>query len=71
MRRDIAARVNDLMLEYSAKLNETVALLRESCSEDEFQVYRKGIGYVMGYMFTEIMTPIYNEHPDLKPPALR
>ena len=58
------------MLEYSAKLDQTVALLREHCSNEEFQMYRRGIGHVMGYMFTEIMTPIYEEHPDLKPPSL-
>lgn len=70
MRKDIAAQVNALMLEYSAKLDQTVSLLREHCSDEEFQAYRRGIGRVMGYMFTEIMTPIYDEHPDLRPPSL-
>ncbi len=66
----IAKEVSNLMLEYSAKLNQSVALVQNHCTEEEFEKYRTAIGIVMGYMFTEIMRPLYDEHPALTPPSL-
>ena len=45
-------------------LDAQLRILKTQCAEEEFQVYLCGFGYVLGYMFTEIMTPIYAEHPD-------
>jgi len=36
-------------------------MLKTQCADEEFQVYLRGFGDVLGYMFTEIMTPIYAE----------
>lgn len=66
----IAKQISDLMLEYSAKLNQSVALAQQHCAEEEFEKYRAAVGMVMGLMFTEIMGPIYEEHPALMPASL-
>ena len=70
MNRTVAEETSRLMLRVSAKLNEQVAILKVQCPEEEFQRYRRGFGQVLGYMLTEIMNPIYAEHPDLKPEQL-
>lgn len=71
MRKDVAAKISSLMLTYGAKLDETVELVQGNCSEEEFKQYRSAVGKVMGFMLTEIMNPIYSEHPELKPTQLK
>lgn len=51
-------------------VNRNLIEIREKCSEEEFIKYRKGTGYVMGYLQTEFMNPIYEEHPELMPKEL-
>ena len=70
MNREVAARINELMLEYGARLDESVRLVRDSCSEAEFESYRAAVGQIMGTMLLDVMNPIYREHPDLKPHEL-
>jgi len=70
MDRTLAEQTSLLMLKVSAQLDAQLATLKAQCSDEEFQQYRRGFGYVLGYMLTEIMNPIYLEHPDLKPEQL-
>jgi hypothetical protein len=66
----IAKSISDLMVEYGAKLDESITLIHKNCSEDEFIYYRNAIRKIMGYMLREIMNKIYQEHPSLKPDEL-
>jgi hypothetical protein len=70
MRQDIASQAVDLMLEYGRKLDELLILIQRNCSDEEFKRYRKAIGYIMGYMLTAVMNPIFEEHPELRPEEL-
>jgi hypothetical protein len=70
MNKILAEQTSLLLLMVSAKLDAQLAELKAQCSEEEFQRYLRGFGYVLGYMFTEITTLIYAEHPDLKPEQL-
>jgi hypothetical protein len=65
-----AKKVSDLMLEYGAKLDALAGELQSQLSEEEFNVYRRATGRVMGAMFLEVMKPLYAAHPGLKPPEL-
>lgn len=58
------------MLKLSSMLDSQLVKITEQCSEEQVVAYRRGFGYVMGYMLTEIMNPIYAEHPELKPKHL-
>jgi hypothetical protein len=66
----LARQVSNLMLELGAKLDASVAEMQYQLPEDEFAKYRRAIGEVMGAMLLDIMTPIYQQHPQLKPPQL-
>jgi hypothetical protein len=71
MDKPIAQQISTLMLEYGAKLDESVNLVRAHGSDEDFKKYREAVGRILGYMLLDIMNPLYEEHPDLKPPDLK
>lgn len=71
MKKEIASQINKLMLDYSAKLSESLRLVKENCSEDEYVKYRETVAKLMGDMLLDVMNPIYAEHPELKPDQLK
>lgn len=66
----VAKEVSQLMIEYGAKLDASVALVKQKCSAEEFEAYRKAVGKIMGYMLLDVMNPLYEKYPDLKPAEL-
>ena len=69
--KKIAKEVSDLMLSIGDKLDGSVALVKEECDQEDFKKYRLAVGKVLGEMLLEIMNPIYDEHPDIKPVELK
>lgn len=65
--KNIAKRMLNLMDAISIQVNESIREIQEQCTEEEFRAYRRGAGRVMGYAYTDVMVPIFEEHPDLKP----
>lgn len=70
MKKDIAEKISALMLEYGEKLDNSVKLVMDTSSTEEFEAYRNAVGQIMGTMLVDIMNPLYREYPDLKPPEL-
>jgi hypothetical protein len=48
-------------------MNDFLYELRESCKEEEYIEYRRGIGGIMAEIYIRIREPIYKLHPDLDP----
>jgi hypothetical protein len=48
MEKAVARQISELMLEYYAKLDASVQLVRDRCSEEEFKKYRGAIGLIYG-----------------------
>lgn len=71
MQREIASEILALMMEYSGKFDRSLSHVMNTCSNEEFLKYRKAVGWILGTMFVDIMTPIFKEHPDLEPESLR
>jgi hypothetical protein len=69
MKRENAQHINDLMLEYAAKLNSSLQFIKDNDSNEEFQKYRLAVGELLGKAL-DIMNVIYSEHPDMKPKEL-
>jgi hypothetical protein len=71
MKRDVAERVNLLMIQHNAEVNSLLWLIKNKgcCGEAEYVAYRRAVGNVMGSNF-DIMNAIYEEHPELKPEGL-
>jgi hypothetical protein len=70
MKKETAKQINQVMLEHSQELDESVRLVLETCTTEEFEAYRDAVGQIMGTMLLDIMNPIYLEHPELKPSDL-
>ena len=71
MNRETAETVVELMLRHGRELDESVRAVQTSANQAELACYRKAVGKIMGEMLLEIMNPIFDEYPDLKPPQLR
>ncbi len=67
----IAKQTSDLMLEFGGRLDASVALVKESCNEEELNGYRRAVGAIMAEMLLQVMNPLYRRHPDLKPAGLK
>ncbi|MCP3669199.1 MAG: hypothetical protein GY814_01925 [Gammaproteobacteria bacterium] len=70
MKKEVATEIVDLMMEFGGRLNQSVALVQDNCSEDELVSYRRAVGKLMGAMLLDVMNPIFDEHPELKPDQL-
>ncbi|EGM2644422.1 hypothetical protein IRP70_003538 [Salmonella enterica] len=66
-----AILISDLMLRFGKELDESVAVVQSRCDEDEFNVYREAVGFIMGEMLIKIMNPLYEKHPEIKPKGLK
>jgi hypothetical protein len=71
MRPETAARLTALALRFSGELNEMGTEIQTAEPEDEFKRLRGVIGRVLGNIYTEILEPTFQEHPDLIPDDLR
>ncbi len=66
----VAAKISELMIRQGKELNESVGMVKSSCSEEEFVIYQKAIGKIMGCILLDVMNPLYKMHPELKPKKL-
>lgn len=69
--KETAKQISDLMLELGGKLNQSVALVKDTCDESQLIAYRKVVGQLMGTMLLDVMNPLYSIHPELKPDQLK
>ena len=61
MRHDIAEKITKLIMEYQGKLNASTLLVQETCTDEEFQVYRQAVGRATDFMFSELTRAISRE----------
>jgi hypothetical protein len=64
---DVAKKISDAMLDVYRQINESIHVVMESCPENEFKVYRLAAARILLEMHTEVFTPLYVLHPELKP----
>jgi hypothetical protein len=70
MSREAAKKIVDLMIKHGAEQNAVLAEIQSICAEDEFQTYKRMIGQSMGCMLLDVINPIVELYPDLKPSQL-
>jgi hypothetical protein len=63
MRQDIADQINRLMMEYQTKLNASTLLVQETCTDEEFQVFRLAVGRATDFMFNELTRAMQMSSP--------
>jgi hypothetical protein len=67
MDREISKQVASMVEDYEQKLHETLETLRNECPKAEFKRYARGIAEILHHLDDDILSPIYKEHPDLRP----
>jgi hypothetical protein len=65
---NIAPLVNEKLNMAASALDESVAIVQEQCSNEEFVQYRNAVGKVLGEIF-EIVRPLYSQHRSFAPPG--
>jgi hypothetical protein len=63
-----AKQVSDLMMDTFIRLSDSCHQVKERCSPEEYKAYVKAIAKLTGYINFNLMEPLYEEHPELKPP---
>ena len=66
----VAKYVNELLLDINGRLNESIGKVEQSCSAEEFTLYRRRVAKIIDAIFEVVLEPIYLKHPALKPPGL-
>lgn len=67
----VAKQVSDLMLDYSQRIDRSIAVVEDNCNPDEFKAYRLAAGKILAEIYLEVLTPLYQKHPELKPHGMK
>jgi hypothetical protein len=70
MSREAAKKILETVIRHGAEQNEVLLEVQHMCSTDEFALYKRMIGRSMGAMLLDVMNPIIEMYPDLKPAGL-
>ena len=71
MKRETAEKLKELMERITREVDDSIRYVMENEPQEEFFRYRKLAGMPLGYIYLDILQPIYDEYPDLTPPGLR
>lgn len=71
MKRDVAEQIVSIMHKVTKEMDASILLIQRECPEEEFIEYRRAAGRVMGYLFTDIVRPIFREYPELVPEEMK
>ncbi len=64
---DIAKRVVDLVLDGYRCIEQSMKLVEECSTPAEFADYKRAVGKVTFTVLDEILEPVYEQNPTLKP----
>ncbi|MBI3900351.1 MAG: nuclear receptor NHR-99 [Gammaproteobacteria bacterium] len=67
MDRKTAEQLMKNFVALTGPLNAATSLANNIADKDEQSAVRREIGKVMGRIYTELMTPIIRQYPDLDP----
>jgi len=70
MKKDLANQIIDVAVEFSNEWDALQDRVREHASPEELNRFRRATGQILGTMFTEVMAPLFSEHPDLVPKGI-
>jgi hypothetical protein len=64
---DAAKRISELMLDMFRRIDESVAVAKTTCSPEDAAAYQKASGRVASSIVMDVLEPLYERHPALKP----
>ena len=64
---EVATNVSQVLQDAFNHLGESMMQVNKTCSETEAAAYRQRIGDIFYIIVFDILEPLYEEHPQLKP----
>ncbi len=64
---NVAKQISDLMMDMFLRLDQSCQTVRKQCSDQEYKAYMKGTAGIAGSIVMDVMEPLYEKHPHLKP----
>ena len=72
MDRASATAVVEAVLQFAPRINESIRdLMMTGPSGPQLNEYRRAAGRVLGYLYTDILRPIFAQYPDLEPESMK
>ena len=69
--QETAERVDELLRQAVAALNQSIWVAQEAEGREETRDYRLAVGYVMAEIHNSLLSRIYRDFPALEPEELR
>jgi len=66
----MAREISDLILDLFRRLDESVQRVKETCPTEDAAAYQEAAGRVACPIVFDVLEPLYERHPELKPPNL-
>ena len=70
MNKKEAEKLSILLMQVQARLNESVAYVRDVDSKEEFEKYSGAVGQVMGTLYLDIEEKLWSRFPELRPKSM-
>ena len=67
MKTDIARQIGEEMNDILRRLDSSIRLVMDNCTQAEFETYRSAVGRVMGAVVLDVLNPLYASNPEAKP----
>ena len=71
MKRDVAEQIVSIMHKVTMEMDASIVLVQRECTDEELIEYRRAAGRAMGYLFTDIVRPIFRDYPELMPEEMK
>ena len=72
MDRTAASAVVEAVLQFAPRINESIRdLMMTGPSGPQLNEYRRAAGRVLGYLYTNVLLPIFAQYPDLEPESMK
>lgn len=68
--KKLAKEVSAHLLDVYQILNQSIASVDASANKQEADKYKQAIARILGELLLEVVNPLYQQHPDLKPNGL-
>ncbi len=65
--RNVAEYVHNCMLKCGKEIDNSIDFVQKRASEEDFVAYKKAVSKVLGEILFEVLNPIHEKYPDLKP----
>ncbi|MDH4318641.1 MAG: hypothetical protein OEV64_09650 [Desulfobulbaceae bacterium] len=67
MDKEAAEKLSILLMQINAKLDQSIAFVRDNDTEENYHEYRQVVGKIMGSLYLDIEEKLWMQYPELRP----